>query len=983
MKKLVVSMLCAFAALSAFAQSYDVKAVLKDANTDEPVSYATVSITRVGQEKPTKYTLSDYDGIVTIENVRKGDYLLKAELLGFVTLSKKITVENSVVDLGTLVMLPDEEQLEAARISAATNPVIIKKDTIEYNASSYLTAENAVLEDLLKKLPGIEVSENGSISSNGKTISKITIAGKTFFLDDPTVASKNIPAKLINKLKVIQKKSEQAEFTGIDDGQEEYVIDLSVQPGSMNGLIGRMTAGAGNDIPSSVNSNNDFRYTGNAFIGRFSDNTQISLILNANNANRAGATNRAGNMMGAMMGGGGPMGGGQGGFGGANGITTTYSAGLNIAGNLFDDRMELGGNYMFNWNNNDVLEKTVQTTFRPEKSNLVYDSDGMSNTLSRGHRIGFRLEHQFSENTSILLQPEINFGSGTMFSKSDNTTYDGTLAAGNELNYSDQKSSGVNKSVTATTMFLFRQRLGLPGRTFTLMGDLNYSNNNMDGNNYSFTKVYNQGDKAPSEINQDYTQLGRNMGVMANATYTEPMGNYFYLQAQYSFNWNKSESSKETIDLFTGKKDYTYSNEVINQSTTQQIGANLLYQSDSFHAQVGFFGIPSHTYNSTTVYNTTTKEYKPVEYVDDRWNFSPQAMLFADFSENSTIRFFYRGNSSQPSTSQLNPVPDNTNPINVTFGNTELSPYFSHNLNGNYSISNRRTYFSFNTNFNAGMVTNPITNAIWYGNSGQQYSMPFNGANRGNAGLNAMLSTPIGFTKFTISNSLGGNWNTSSTYVGKDIDMSKYPDPLTDYYKFMEEFGKDHKDVTNDPNFAKSVTNSFIFNDRFRLVYRADQLSLEGSFNTRINKTWVKVGTSDNNTTTLNNQLGLTANFVSSDATFSAEANYRFNWYNGHTTAQPDEHVLNLTLSKTVLKGAMTISLTGTDLLGQTRNLTVDDTSNYHSETLNNTLGRYVILSLSYNFGSMGRRGNRSSMGGGMGGGRMGGGMMGRPGGMM
>ena len=270
---------CLLTAFSASAQR-NVKALLVDETSGDPIGFATVSLTKKGQEKAYKYILSNEAGKVELENVRKGSYEFKAEFLGYVPLKLELTVEDKPVDLGTLKMKLDQEQLDAAKVTALGNPIIVKKDTIEYNASSFKTTENDVLEDLLKKLPGVEVSEDGSITVNGQSINKITIDGKTFFLDDPQLASKNSPAKIVNKVKVIDKKSEQAEFTGIDDGQEETVIDLSIKPGMMNGTFGNVMAGAGHDVPSSSGISGDYRYQGAAFAGKFTDKTQISLVLN-------------------------------------------------------------------------------------------------------------------------------------------------------------------------------------------------------------------------------------------------------------------------------------------------------------------------------------------------------------------------------------------------------------------------------------------------------------------------------------------------------------------------------------------------------------------------------------------------------------------------------------------------------------------------------------------------------------------------------
>ena len=307
----------------------------------------------------------------------------------------------------------DKQVLDAASVSATGNPIVIKKDTIEYNATSFKTTDNDMLEDLLKKLPGVEVGSDGSVTANGQTISKITIDGKTFFLDDPQLASKNIPAKIVDKVKVVQKKSDQAQFTGIDDGQEETVIDLSIQKGMMNGVFGNVMAGAGHDwLENTTNGNGDWRYQGAAFAGRFTEKSQLSLIFNGNNTNNRGFNDLAGSRMRGMRGGGGGMGRGSGGWGNTNGITTSWMGGVNGSWDLFQDKMSLGANYLYNSTKNDVQERSEKTTFLDDGSSLIYNNDGFSLNKTDGHRFGARLEHKFSDNTSIIFQPQFNFGKG-------------------------------------------------------------------------------------------------------------------------------------------------------------------------------------------------------------------------------------------------------------------------------------------------------------------------------------------------------------------------------------------------------------------------------------------------------------------------------------------------------------------------------------------------------------------------------------------
>ena len=969
LKSFVVVLSLLFAGVGAFAQNR-ISAELVDAASGEPLGYVTVSLFKSGNDKPYKYALSDDKGKVTIESVSKGSYTFKAELLGYKPYTVDVRMESASKDLGKLKMAVDSEQLDAASVSAVGNPIIVKKDTIEFNASSFKTTDNDVLEDLLKKLPGVEVSEDGSVTVNGESISKITIDGKTFFLDDPQLATKNIPAKMVNKLKVIQKKSEQAEFTGIDDGEEETVIDLSVQPGMMKGLLGNVQAGVGHDIPSQDGVQSDYRYQGNAFIGRFTDDTQLSLILNGNNTNNRGSTNRSGNMMMGMMGGGG-MGRGQGGWGRGNGITTSYMGGVNGAWTLFDDRMELGGNYLYNASDNDVEESSVKTTYLTDH-NLIYNSQGVSNTHSDGHRFGVRLDHKFSDNTSILFEPSINFGTGHYAQSSRDTTYsDYFTGSRTKLNDAYTENTGSNRNASAEGFLLFRQRLGLPGRTMTAMVHFEFSNNELDGINNNGTTSYNEdGTTTASIVNQSFTNNQKSSSIFGDLTYTEPLGNHFYVEANYSYNWSRSSSDKETIDLETQKKAYDYSNSIINESVRQEIGVNALYQDNKFRAQVGFAAMPTKTYNSTTKYNSTDGSYAPQEYNDFRWNFSPQAMMFMDLNDNLNWRLFYRGESSQPSTSQLMPVPDNSDPLNISFGNPSLTPYFSHSLRGDLRYSNREKFSSFNVRFNAGYTQNPIVSAIWYGDNGGQYSMPFNGPSKSNASVNMFGNIPIGKSDFSISNSLGVNWSKSASYVGTGVDMSLYD--TNGYYDFMEWFIEQF----NDPDYyaahiTENSTSTLSANERLRFTYRGTALEASVGGRTRMNRSWYTISTLKDNTTTWNNQLSASLTWNWTATGISVESDFDYNWYRGYSTAQPSQCVLNAEISKLLFNNNMTVALRGYDILGQSKNLTVTDNSNYHSEAVNNTLGRYIVVSLTWRFGSMGgqrRGGMRGGPGGGPGG---------------
>lgn len=936
----------------------NIKGVLLDESNGEALGFATISLTRDGQEKPAKYVLTNDKGSFLLEEVRRGNYTLKAELMGYQPYSVAVKMEGKDIDLGQLKMKIDAEQLDAATVTDLGNPIVIKKDTVEYNASAFKTTENDVLMDLLKKLPGIEVEDDGTIKANGETVKKITIDGKTFFLDDPQVASSNIPAKMIQKLKVIQKKSEQAEFTGIDDGEEETVIDLSVQPGMMRGVIGNVQAGLGSDWPSQAGLDAETRYQGNAFIGKFTEGSNISLIVNGNNTNGNGATDFSGNMMRGMRGGGG--------FGG--GINTSYNIGANAAGNLFDDKMEIGGNYMFNSNERNAETEASRTTYLQDY-NLINNSSSANINKSLGHRVGMRLEHEFSKNTSILFEPQINFGTGSYVQSSEETTYHDDLAGKVEkLNDASTNNTGNNKNVTASGFFLFRQRLGLPGRTLTANVRFNLSNNVIDGLQNNTTNSFENNQLVEKrEVRQTLDQSQNSSSINGRVTYTEPLGDYFYFEANYSYNWSRSASKKETFDLATQQLDYNYSNDVVNENTRQEIGVNALFQNKKMTAQVGFSAMPTKTHNSTTKYNASTGSYSPQVYDDFRWNFSPQASIFANFNDLTNLRLFYRGNSNQPSTSQLMPVPDNSDPLRISFGNPTLTPYFDHSLRGNFRYSNREKFSSFNVNFNAGMTQNPITSTTWYGNNGGQYSMPFNGPSTGNASLNFFFNMPLFTEALTISNTTSANYSSRASYVGTNVDMSTYDSD--GYYAFMEEFIENF----NDPSYynahiTENITQTVGATERLRMTYRGSSFDFTVGGGTRMNKSWYSIATTQDQTTTWNNQLTADFTWNWEQTGMSLRADYNYNWYNGYVTPQESQSVLNATISKMFLNNTMTVSLRGSDILGQYKNLMVTDNANYHNESTTNTLGRYIIVSLSWRFGQMG--GRRGGMGGGRGMGR-------------
>lgn len=963
LKRMIIIVGVLFIGIDSFAQgSFTVKLKLVDTKTEEPVSFATASLTVKGGNTAARYVLTDADGAASLTKIKKGTYVFKAELMGYVTHEQELVVDKDM-DLGAIKMEEDVKVLDAASVSAVGNPIVVKKDTIEYSASSFKTSDNDMLEELLKKLPGVEVGSDGSITANGETITKIMIDGKPFFLDDPQLAAKNIPAKLIEKVKVVEKKSDQALFTGIDDGEQETVIDLSVKQGVMDGLFGNLMGGGGHDIPSARSDMNDPRFQAAAMVGRFSDNSQLSIILNGNNTNNRGFNDVAGGMMSDMRGGG--MGRGTGGWGRGNGISTSWMGGLNGTLDLFDGDMELSGNYLYNGSTRIVEEESSRVTYMEDGSRLLNSNAGFNTSHSQGNRFGIRMEHDFSKNTSIIFEPQFNFGSG---SYAEHSEFHTDKAFGNDTAHTNKgftDNVGDNSNWTASGFVLLRQKLGKPGRTVSVNMRYNFRNNELLGFNQSLTYADEDKDGIwdidPEVVNQKIERVSRNASLNGRIVYTEPVAKNLYLEANYQYGWNRNISQKTAfnsgnVDDYLGsdvkslvyqeegsKKDTTYSNDILNRTINQRGGVSLSYQKPGIRAQIGIALTPTDTYNET---NGKIYESRVV-------NWSPQATFNYEFNDYAHMRVRYNGRSSQPSTSQLMPVPDNSDPLNISLGNPYLQPYFSHNFNANFGYTNKETFTSVNGNVGGGMVDGAITNARWYDNAGTQYSIPVNGPGTYSANGRIMVNSPIGKSDFSIFSQTNANYSSSTSFIGKgSLDSGKYYNSETAEFNY-DLFHKDFPDLTlAEEHFTANHTQTVSFTQRLRLTYRNDLVELVAGGRTRMSKSWYTMAAANINTT-WSNQMEFSMNWtIPGGLNIIADADY--NWYNGYTTPQEDEIVINAEMTKLLFKDKFTLALKAYDILGQSKNLSVSDTQNVHQEVRNNTLGRYVILSLTYRFGNFG-----------------------------
>ena len=924
---LLIALLSAWGLSAQQKGNSSLKVRLTDSVSLEPVSYATVYVSKDGTTEKAYYAMTDGDGRGEIANIPAGKYVFVAELMGYYRLTHKVELKEGVNDLGEMLMNEDITMLNEVVVTAVGNQVVVKKDTVEYTATLFKTTDNDMLEDLLKKFPGMEVDSDGGITYQGETITKIMIDGKEFFLDDPSLASKNIPAKIINKVKVVNKKSDQAEFTGIDDGEEEKVLDLSVKPGLLESWFGNVAAGGGHDLQTDEHA---ARYQASGMVGRFTEDNQISIIFNGNNTNNRG--------FGDMGMGGGMRGRGFGGNRG--GIMTTWMGGINANMNIGGDRdRELGGNYLYSGMTRDVEERSSRTTFLNDSVSQHTDNNETSYMYSDGHRGGLEIDYKFNDKTSLLFRPSFNYNTSRYDERSEYST-DNTRTGKVNDGISEASSDGI--SWRTNGRILYRQRIGeKAGRTLSLNVDYSISNSDYTGTNYSLTNTYADGSPSgPESVNQSYVQREDSYSASADLTYTEPLGKNFFLLGSYRFNWSNSQSEKDTRDKLddgtvSDVLDSTYSSRMQNTFLRHRMQLSFMKQEKNYNLQLGVNAQPS-----TTITNDDFNPERNVNYTV--WNFAPSARFDYNFSNNEFLRINYNGSTSQPSVTQLMPVPDNSDPLYVTVGNMSLKPEFSNRFNMRYNYTDMESFSTYSVMGGFNFTKDDIINASWYNSTGTQYTVPVN-SDRPTLGGNVMLMTNSQFGKsgFSLMTFTRGSVTSSLSYTGDNPEAETF-EQIQDYL-------------------IGGRTTSMSLSENITFVFRNDYIETRLGASASYRKAWYEIA-SQARADTWDNAV-----FAEVNATLpwgmELRTDARYNYYIGYEAGFGEPELMwNAEISQLFLKDKMTLRFKVYDILNQAKNNYRTTTDNYVEDTYNNTLGQYFMISLVYRFGNFdkmmgGRRG--------------------------
>ena len=531
---------------SIFAQNkvITVSGRVVESDSKEPAAQATVQLLSLPDSAYAAGIASNNQGWFTLPKVKAGKYLLKVSYIGFLTKYVPLHLYANMTEkrVGTIALESDAVMLKEAVITAEAPQVTVKEDTLEYNSSAYRTPEGAMLEELVKKLPGAEIDDEGNVKINGKEVKKIMVDGKEFFGGDVKTGLKNLPVNMIDKLKTYDKKSDLARVTGIDDGEEETVLDLKVKKGMNQGWFGNASAAVGTED----------RYGSNLMLNRFVDNSQFSLIGSANNVNDQG-----------FSGGGGPR------FRNSNGLTATKMLGVNFASQ--SEKLELGGSARYNFSDRDALSTNYSERFL-QNGNSYSNSNSKNRSKNTNFKADFRLEWKPDTLTNIIFRPNFSYGKSDSYSKSESGTFKSDpfnlVSNPNDfldksiwnttddplddirVNASNSESSTESNSLSANASLQVNRRLNNQGRNITFRGTFSYGDNDSEQFSESLTRYFDAAaGKSDDERKQYITSPTQNYDYTAELTYNEPVAKATFLQFRYKFQYKYSESDRSTYSL--------------------------------------------------------------------------------------------------------------------------------------------------------------------------------------------------------------------------------------------------------------------------------------------------------------------------------------------------------------------------------------------------------------------------------------------------
>ncbi|MET3979553.1 putative membrane protein YgcG [Mucilaginibacter sp. UYP25] len=866
---------------------------------------------------------SDVNGKFHFAQVKSKNFKVTISGLGYQAFTRKYVMDNDTkpIQLAPVKLKVQVNRLDGVTITAAALPIIIKEDTVEYNAAAYKVREGSQVEDLIKKMPGITVDKDGNVTAHGKQVTKVRLNGKNYFGGDVQTATQNLPANIVENIQVIDDYGDQANLTGIKTGEPEKILNITIQKGKRTGKFGQATVGVGNDD----------RYLAKLSANAFKEDRQISVIGTWNNTN-TNSFNLAAGGGGGGRGGGGGGGAAAGGISTANGITTNRSLGFNYR-DEWGKKVTAYGSYSFA-DRDKLTTSTSQQQVTFPTGVIINNDNSVGKTNNINHRLDFNLEYRIDTANYLKINPSYSYNS----SNSDNTDIFNNTRKNIEINGNELTLTNGNSPSGGATI-LFNHKFKRKGRNFSINSGFNFSKNDQDQYEEYITEPK---DATTPPYQQIYTN---NSSKRANVSlsYTEPIGKTTYLEANYAYNYSNTDNNRLNYRIDSATKAQTYIDSLSTvynyQFITNRFGLNIRGIKPKYNYTIGLAVQPATLNGESHNFATSTNTF----------NYIPTARFIYNFKKNHSLSVNYTGNNNQPSFTQLQLQPDFSNPQNRIYGNPDLKPEFTNNINMRYnqfdltSGNSLFTNLSFSTTQNK-IVTSTQPQTI---DSTKQETRYLNTSGFYSANGNYAFSKPFANRKFTVTLNGGVNYNNNINFTEGNRNLAK----------------------------------NWVFNQGAKVRIDIDSLmDTEISGNYSINKTRNSIPT-----------------FLSSDAkTWTLRLDGRnYFFYNlvlGYNLTQTFNSGFsstvkaNLTLLSTYVEYQFmknhlaALRFQAFDLFNQNTGVTRSVSGNQIIDTRTNRLGRYLMLSFTMRLqqfaGRQGRNGGGGGRGGrgGGGGGRRGGG---------
>lgn len=717
-----------------------------------------------------------YDGLFILSNIRAGKYRLLVSSVGYNEHSQWVEMKNADLDLPAIRLTEQVQELAEVSVQGKAAEMTVKGDTIEYNTAAYQVAETATVEELLKKMNGVEVDKEGNVTINGEEIKGVRIDGKKFFGDDVQTATKNIPADMIEKIQVIDEKSEMAKLTGFEDDETERIINLSLKKNRKKGVFGNYSGALGADMVTDDGGwfdygnpaygatdaarmvhflENDARYNANIFTNLLLGESQTTIIGGANNTNEIRSRR------------------GRGWFGGQNaGVTASENLGVNtnidLTGKLDkkDDKTELllGGDATLNHSVNDTRTQSQKESYSEEATYIDQDSTNKV-THAWDAQMRLEMEYQIDSMNKVILRPQISY-SNSRYAQTNDYTYERDSVL---INDGYQNQSSLQEEISAAIRATYNHKFAKPGRSLTMRANVTFKNTKGETDTYAFDNLTNA-----ALVDQNTLSRNNALSYSLRTSFVEPIyGKNHFIETVLSLSGSNRNSVKDqySMDSITGNYEYdsVYSNALTNDMYTEQLELNYRWVNEKMDLTAGARVLATQTHSTTYYGNTLARDT-----LYNRWNWSPNVRFRYKFGQKEFARVVYRGNVNQPTIQQMEPVRNNSDAMNETVGNLGLNPAFSHNIFAMYSKFNQEKFSSMMVGMNANLTQDALTNNTIYDQTGKRYMQTVNSEMiPWYVGAHFMSNTPFCKKMFQFHSRTAVSYNQRVAYVLREQDADE------------------------------------------------------------------------------------------------------------------------------------------------------------------------------------------------------------------